>query len=152
MDNTVLAAIIGAVFGVFGTYLSAILKYRQDLRAEYDKDLREKRIPEYGNLWRFTGLFPKYARTKEVSYQDAQTLSVNLREWYFQDGGMFLSDRSRDEYFAVQDALANTIKKAGENMSALLDEETYEMLRKKCSTLRTALTGDVGTRKEPELD
>jgi hypothetical protein len=37
-------------------------------------------------------------------------------------------------------------------MGALLDEETYEMLRKKCSSLRTALTGDVGTRKEPELD
>jgi hypothetical protein len=152
MDNTVLAAIIGAVIGVLGTYLSAILKYRQDLRAEYDKDLREKRIPEYKCLWRWTELFPKYAHTKEVTYQDVQALSVNLRDWYFRNGGMFLSDRSKDAYFAVQDALTKTTEKTNQNMTAPIDPVTYEMLRKKCSSLRTELTGDVGTRKEPELD
>jgi hypothetical protein len=77
MDNTVLVAIIGAAFGVFGTYLSAILKYRQGLKAEYDKDLREKHIPEYKGLWRWTELFPKYARTKEVSYQNVENLSIS---------------------------------------------------------------------------
>jgi hypothetical protein len=152
MDSALIGAIIGAAFGVLGTYLSAILKYRQDLRAEYDKDLREKRLPEYKNLWRWTELFPKYARTAQVSYEDVETLSVNLRDWYFQNGGMFLSAGSRDEYFALQDALTKTIRKAGQNMDTILDEETFEMLREKCSNLRTASTSDVGTRTEPELD
>jgi heme exporter protein D len=50
MPDAVWAAIIGGLIGFISTYVVAVVKVRQDLRAEYDKDLRERRIPEYSKL------------------------------------------------------------------------------------------------------
>jgi hypothetical protein len=43
--------IITAGIGILGTYLAAIQKYRKDLEAEFDKNLRSDRIKAYTNLW-----------------------------------------------------------------------------------------------------
>ena len=105
MDSILLAAIIGALAGVVGTYLGAILKVRKDLEFEYDKSLREKRIVAYQALWKLTGAFPRYAIEKPTTYGDLRKLTASLRDWYFETGGVFLTDASRDAYFALQKAL-----------------------------------------------
>lgn len=76
MEDNLLAAIIGAIAGVVTTYLGAILKFRVDLKSQYDKDLRDRRIAQYAELWKLTGTFPKYAREKQPTYQDIQGLMV----------------------------------------------------------------------------
>jgi hypothetical protein len=150
MDNTLLAAIIGAIAGILGTYLGAILKFRKDLEAEYDKDLREKRIGEYKKLWELTQDFPKYARARPFGLQDAQKLMAALHGWYFQGGGLFLSDSSRPAYFDFKDALQELIKASKKDQP--LDCEKDSRAHAKCHALRTALAGDVGTRKKLELE
>lgn len=47
MDDKILAGIIGLIVGAFTTGFGAVLKFRNDIRFEYHKDLRAKRIDEY---------------------------------------------------------------------------------------------------------
>jgi hypothetical protein len=150
MEDKVLAAIIGAIAGGMSTYLGAILKFRVDLKSQYDKDLRDKRIAQYSDLWRLTGTFPKYARENRLMHQDLQTLMVALREWYFTKGGMFLSDASRDAYFALQEELKSVCD--GFQPGSIVEETAYQRLRGKGSAVRSALVRDVGTRKASELN
>ena len=79
---------------------------------------------------------------------------VALREWYFTKGGMFLSDAGRDAYFALQEELKLFSDRfdTSPSQAVVLDQVTYERLRSKCSTLRSALVCDVGTRKSSELN
>lgn len=151
MDAKVLAAIVGAIAGIAGTYLGAILKFRKDLALKYDIDLRKKRIREYRELWKLLQPLAKYARPGPLTCQAAQQLSYDLRQWYYERGGMFLSDRSRDAYFALQDSLKKEVVDSHSGQpDAPLAEEAFERIREKGSALRTALTVDVGTRKKPE--
>jgi hypothetical protein len=151
MDEKLIAAIVGIIFGVVTTYLAAVLKLRGDLRFEYDKGLREKRLERYSELWHLTGLFPKYGREGAVTLADVRALSVNLRDWYFKSG-MFLSDPCRDAYFDYQSALSEFLKENTLLPTRLLDDPTYEYFRSLGSDLRTAMVRDVGTRKQPELE
>jgi len=53
----------------------------------------------------------KYARPKELTFEGLETLTLSLRKWYFQKGGLFLSDNSRDRYFELQDAIRDVLAK-----------------------------------------
>lgn len=151
MSNEILAALIGAFAGIAGTYLTAILKYRKDLEAEYDESLRDQRIKEYLKLWKLTGLLAKYGQFAPVCYKDLQTLTLDLRVWYFENGGMFLSDASRDRYFALQEALKTVLADQHNMLEQAVDPDTYERLRSAGSLLRTSMAADVGTRRKPIL-
>jgi len=151
MDSTVSAALIGASVGVITTYLAAVLKLRSDLRFEFDKDLREKRITHYEELWRLTGAFPKYGPQPEITYGELRTLTSKLRDWYFSKGGMFLSNEGRAAYFYFQERLRAVLANPQLSPSESVDNPTYERLRNFGSDLRTALVKDVGTRKQSEL-
>ena len=152
MDEKILIGIASAFIGILGTYLVAILKHRKDLEFKYDTDLRDKRITQYLELWKLLQDLAKYARPKQLNYEDLGNLSAPLRQWYFEKGGLFLSDRSRDAYFALQDAIRAVLTVNTEPPGALLSDEVYEPLRIKGSELRTALTQDVGTRKRLKLN
>lgn len=151
MDNPLVAALVGAFLGIITTYVGAVVKFRQDLRAEYDKDLRTQRILEYRTLWKLTAIFPKYGRTHNVTQADLQGLAVALRDWYFDGGGMYLSDESRGAYFALQEELGARMQPDSSADEVIVDEPVYEAIRSKCSALRKKLVEDVGTRKEPEI-
>ena len=92
LDETVIIGVVSALIGIIGTYLVAILKHRKDLEFKYDTDRREKRITQYSELWKLLQDLAKYAQPKELNYGDVGTLSGSLRQWYFEKGGLFLSD------------------------------------------------------------
>jgi hypothetical protein len=150
MVEKAITAILGAVVGAIATYLVAILKLRRELEYKYDTDLRDKRIPQYLELWKLLEDLAKYARPKRLTFDDLSTLTASLRQWYFEKGGLFLFDKSRDVYFALQDEIKAALDKSNAPQSDV-DEPTYEKLREAGSALRTALTQDVGTRKPPRL-
>ncbi|RPJ51603.1 MAG: hypothetical protein EHM21_02320 [Chloroflexi bacterium] len=149
MESAVVVAIISFFGGAIVTYLGAILKYRKDLELEYNKDLRAKRIDEYRRLWQLTEVFPRYERPQGLFIKDLQCFQTNLQKWYFQQGGLFLSDRSQPAYFAVKKLLQDTIKKCKpeDPVETNTDEEIYQAVR----SLRRALAEDVGTRKQLEV-
>ncbi len=148
MDNTLLAAIIGGGLGILGTYVAAVVKFRQDLKVEYDKDLRAERIAAYRELWGLTRLFPgsEYKRVDEVTPEVLKKLLKELHEWYFMQGkGLYLSKDSTDKYRAFKVALQNVLK-PGQPGEILEDSEQDKDLRTKAHKLRESLAKDVGTR------
>lgn len=108
-------------------------------------ELQRERIGTYKELWRLTKLLPKWPRSKDVTYEDLGKLSQSLRDWYFSaGGGMFLSRTAHTSYAALQDSLTAILV---EQPSGGITDEHYEAVRELCSTLRTRLANDVGSRQ-----
>jgi hypothetical protein len=156
MDDKVQAAILSGVLSAIVTgvvtYFATVVKIRRELEASYDRDLREKRIEVYKDLWKHLEPLARYARPHPFSRAIAKDLTQTLRFWYFETGGLFLSERTRDAYFAVQEALKQICEDKTPGEDHLVSEEGFETIIKKGSTLRTQMTLDVGTRKRPLTD
>jgi hypothetical protein len=125
MDTGAAALITGVltfvVTGV-GTYVTTYVKWRKDLLVEYDKDLRARRIDAYRELWRQLQPLAEYARPVHVTPAQLVEISINLRRWYFEVGGLFLSESSRDAYFALQTGIRETFKNYTERELAVVQE------------------------------
>jgi hypothetical protein len=148
LDVTVIVAIITGALGIVGTYLSAVVKFRKDLEAKYDIDLRDKRIEVYKELWKRLQPLAKYLPAMPFTYKIAQELSANLRARYFEVGGLFLSESSRDAYFTLLDKMEEVLKYPTVQPDEVLSDDIREEVRQKSSMLRTQLAKDVGTRQE----
>ena len=126
--------------------LADSLLQSQKLTGEIDSDLRKRRIDAYAPLWKATGLLPQWPRASDVTYAQLQDLSRQLRAWYYEMGGIYLSRSShRDAYSPLQDALKE-LGQAGK--SGVISETDYNDVRKLCSRLRTALANDIESRRE----
>lgn len=140
MDPT--AIVVAAVTGVLGLIAGiagTAYKSRKALESEYDIDLRKKRIDVYKKLWKELQVLALYS-PPPFSRETVEQLSTELRRWYFEQGGIFLSTRARNRYFDLQEALVQTLKRR-EDPARL-----RELLRKRGSALRTAMAEDVATR------
>lgn len=144
MTDTLLATLITAVAGVVVAAITGVLSYRSarwSVRKDLEVDLRRQRLEAFKELWALSEPLAKYGRTESslrATPGSMDALSNDLRHWYFAQGGMFLSDPSRDAYFEFQDALQEVI--GGVHDPAMeLDEETREGLRRRASQLRTSL-------------
>jgi len=147
ITDTVIAALASAKFGGLLAYLTMSVKVRKDLVAKYDMDLRNRRIEVYQELWKYLQPLAMYSRSKLFSKAVALQLHNDLRTWYFEVGGIFLSESTRDSYFNLQEKL----REIEENQEISDDNNEipdFESLRKLGSTLRTAMARDVGTRSK----
>lgn len=144
MSDAVLASTVTAAAGVVVASITGVLGYRSarwSLRKELEVDLRRQRLEAFKALWALSEPLAKYGRSGPASHvtpASLERLSSKLRHWYFAQGGMFLSDSSRDAYFAFQDALQAVIQ-SGRAKDEELDEATRERVREKGSALRTSL-------------
>jgi hypothetical protein len=144
-------AIVSFALGAVGTYIALVSKVRKDLEAAYDKDLRTARLAAYKDLWGLLEPLAKYEPLGPVSGAVLKELSQKLRHWYFTQGGIYLTDDTRDAYFGLQDALTSVVAECTSLTKELAASE-FEAIRKKGSWVRTWMTRDVGTRKRPMLD
>ena len=146
---SLLTLVAGAVVSGVGTYLVA----RRTLAYEYDSDLRKRRIEAYTDLWSRLEPLAKYARTEQFSKADAEDFAKSLRVWYFETGGLFLSQATRTDYFDLQDLLVRLDEGWGwdDDDAETLTDAAREYLRVCGSRLRTGLTQDVGTRTRPKV-
>jgi hypothetical protein len=152
INDTILVALISGLIGFIPTYLGAIVKFRKDLEAEYDKDLRNKRIVVYKDLWKRLQPLAKYSPPEPITYNKIKEILSSLRQWYFEIGGLFMSENSRVSYFTLMDKLKETTEHFTQRDDNLLPEEIYEDIRQLSSNLRTYLSKDVGTRQRPRLN
>lgn len=97
-------ALTGVAVTATVSYWVAKAKVRQDLEIEYDKDLRSRRITHYLELWKLLAPLARYPAPNSLAAQEVARLSVDLKTWYFDRGGLFLSGPTRNRYFALQDA------------------------------------------------
>jgi hypothetical protein len=125
----------------------ALLEHKdfETLEVSPTGELQRERIANYKELWMLTKLLPKWPRSKDVSYEDLGKLSQSLRDWYFSaGGGMFLSRTAHTAYAALQDSLTAILV---ERPVGGVTDEHYDAVRELCSTLRTRLANDVGSRQ-----
>jgi hypothetical protein len=130
--------------GVASGMIALYAKTRREAHAEYDRDIRTKRFEAYKELWKLTQPLAKYSPPGPVTEDVLRGMSSLMRVWYFETGGIIMTSRSRDAYFALQDSitihLGDRAPKKGDKVSDI------ETISKRASTLRTAMTADVGTR------
>ena len=127
---------------------------RRTLALQYDTELRRERLAVYADLWSRLEVLNKYGRTSaRLSRVDTERLVGELKRWYFQAGGIYLSEPTRNDYFALQDALQHALATARADHAELesAGDEAFEFVRLRSSRLRTSLTRDVGTRKVLKL-
>lgn len=143
--------VAGGLVGMMATYVSAKQKFREDLQAKYDETLHNTRIKTYQQLWGRLDVLAKYARPEVVTPDRLRQLAAELRKWYFETGGLFLTDSSRDAYFALQDAIVAELKKKQPPDTKLDDTAAFETIRETGSDLRTALATDLRSRRQPRV-
>ena len=75
--------------------IGAILKGKKDLEIKYDVDLKDKRIGYYQNLLKNLKPLALDSPSSFVTYGTLIKISENLKEWYYNMGGLFLTHTSR---------------------------------------------------------
>jgi hypothetical protein len=145
-----LLALAGVLATAVGTAFITLRKIRRELETQYDLTLRSERLAAYRQLWRLLEPLAKYMRPAPLTDKALETLAGKLRHWYFHTGGIFLSSSSRDAYFALLDELS--LRRAhGNGGHDEVPLEVFQRLRKKGSSLRTAMASDVQTRRTSAL-
>jgi hypothetical protein len=141
----------GAITSVI-TYFATAAKIRLELAVEYDKELRKDRLCAYLKLWPRLKALAKYSPPEPVSHQLVKRTSEDMRDWYFDIGGVYLSRESRGPYFKLKGMMQNIIDDpAMQKQVGSLPRERVTALHDQATKLREALSDDVGTRQEPFL-
>lgn len=132
----ILALLTGGILGV-------VFKYWYDYKGMVHKELWTRRYEAYKKLITITGLLPQYPHKEGLTYADLLKASAGMRDWYFDDGGLLLSSKTRIKYFKVQKEIHNVTIKNAKDKS--LDED-YEFIRKLFSHLRKQMADDLMSR------
>jgi hypothetical protein len=144
LDNPLTVAAVGIASAGIGAIINGSLA----TRAKVNEELREARLKVYPPLWKLTSQFSQWPRTP-TTYGDLFTAHSALRDWYYTVGGLYLSENARERYGDVQKLVAaHLTKRSPERNDERLPDLVYDDLRKTCSSLRTALTEDLESRRQ----
>ena len=116
---TGLLGVMATVLSVLGGLLAGILAARVTLQTaranregELDQAVHEQRLKAYPQLVRSSAPLAIYFPDYEGKLEPRHCLQMGsvMSKWYFEDGGLLLSDESRDAYFALARALTRASK------------------------------------------
>jgi hypothetical protein len=130
------------MIGTIGAVLGAALTSR----AKIDEGLRASRLKVYPQLWEHTATASRWPRNS-VDVTQLSEFHKALRHWYYTSGGLFLSERARKLYGNLQELNDWMLQSRENEGTPLITKDEYDDLRDFCSSLRTALTLDLQTRK-----
>lgn len=152
MPDTIQSLLIGGVAGAVSaviTYFSTRSKIRLDLAAEYDKALQEARLATYKELWSELEPLARYGREGPVTFKIIGEISDFSRTWYFKTGGIYLTERSRSPYFRWKAVMQPVLDSPDftAKPDAEIDKAQLELILAAGSTLRTALSDDLHTKR-----
>jgi hypothetical protein len=141
-----------ALIGIAGTVLGALVNGALATRAKVNEEMRQLRLNSYPLLWQLTSSFSRWPRMTNT-YADLEELHRWFRSWYYEAGGLHLSENSRARYKEVQELMAAHLGASGgqatpaQPRGPILDD-VYGGLQEACSALRTALTEDLESRRQ----
>jgi len=157
------------VYGLIGGAVLGFLGGLYTFYFDVARSTRDARIDAYRSLWSKSALLPMSPRNHGLTYQELQRLWGDLKEWYFHEGGLFLTRPARDQYFAVQRTLANMFEKPMQDacnkkgkkplplgatdwkpaygkVTDVVSAADYDLVRCALSELRTQLADDLSSR------
>jgi hypothetical protein len=132
------------------------IEQRYRLESEYDLDLRIKRIEAYKQLWSEQYLLRKHSKPDKIMHMELEDLKRRLTVWYYEVGGIFLTETSQKIYetFIIElekitcKALSCKEMYAYKHEWETIDPKDGDFLRDLASAFRTNLCKDIGTREE----
>jgi hypothetical protein len=142
-DNA-LAASLSAVTGAIVSYIVAKYQTRAAFRGTVDASLIRKRERLYRQLWRMTSVLPRWPSSHACTYTDITHLDGVLKDWYFDGGGLYLSEQARSAYGVLRASMDALPERLG-----VLSDVDYERLFQAATKLRTELTKDLFSRERP---
>jgi hypothetical protein len=151
LADTLQSVLIGGAAGLVSaiiTHFSTRAKIRLDLAAEYDKKLQESRLEAYKLLWAMLEPMAKYGR-EPVTHAVILSISDKTRTWYFQTGGIYLTERTRKPYFTWKALIERLLEDSGfaDQPQASIPPLHLQPILAAASALRTALSDDIGTKR-----
>ena len=158
MNEAALSLITGLISGLVSaviTFFVTRAKVRLDLTAEYDRKLRSERLDAYRELFKRLKPLARYSPEKPLTYKIIKDTSEDLRDWYFDIGGIYLSKESRTPYFdlkGLMQAIIDNEKFKDDPKSDEVRREFEELIGQVLAegkSLREYLTNDIGTRRGP---
>jgi len=158
MDSISVSSLItGFASGIISsvlTYFSTRSKIRLDMRVEYDKTLHNKRLELYKELWPITKPLGRFVPHFSLTYNIVRKAVTDMHEWYFNEGGIYLSKNSRKPYFHLKEQMLRVID--NERLEAtpdarIEDKEACNAILNAATSLRTSLADDIRTRRSPWL-
>ena len=151
MDKTFAVAlvtgVVSATIGALSAYVGAVVKYRREIEAEFDKGIRSERIRTYPELWKHLEVLARFDRPSTLDVRHIQTLSVAMRKWYFETGGIYLSEATRNSYFDLKALLQRDIDSVNLTADGPTEVVNAPELVAAASLLRAHLTKDLGSRR-----
>jgi hypothetical protein len=153
-DVSMASVITGLVSGIISsilTYFSTRSKIRLDMTVEYDKALHNKRLELYKNLWPKTKSLAEFSAEAPVTLDVIKDVSCNMRDWYFAEGGIYLSRRSRRPYFNLKSLMQKVLddKALQHDRAKPLPGPRLKQILIAARELRTSLSDDIRTRNAP---
>ncbi len=158
--NTVLAGILsGGGIGVIGSILTThnnnnkhnlqviALNHKQDKEDKLENALRTDRLTEYKKLWRSTRRLAMFYRPQQMKYEDVSQLSEELQTWYFDEGGIFLSEKSRKLYKTLQASLKATLENHLAEDNQPLPGDLFKDIQEHGHNLRKNLRRELGVKE-----
>ena len=143
LRTIIVSALIGAVVSFVGT----LLTYFLGTRTRRDENLRQKRAEAYKDLWMLTGLLPLCPRSLDVTYKNLLDLSQDFKNWYFTQGGLYLSEESRSAYGDLQSEVTRVVgDRTNSQLTNLISDEEYDIIQATANALRKQLTTDLLSR------
>jgi len=148
-----------ALIALVGAALSALYSYqvnrklrRYDAILEADRTLRDRRFGAYTDLWNLTGRL-RFRPTAYPAAADLQYLSRALIDWYYDTGGLLVTDQSRDAILALRRQLDHEVARirVGDRLDPGAYPGRYRLLFEAGSQVRTNLTADVVSRVEARI-
>lgn len=130
---------------------------RLELEHTYDRELLNKRLSQYQQLFHISRTIPREFRSHEVpSSDDLRGFREDFHNWYFNEeaGGLFLTSAAKDRYFLLQNGLEDAAKRhssTGGSVPPPLSPDEQETLYRLASNLRNQLAMDVGTAQPPRV-
>src|SRR5947208_6610750 len=103
--TNVTTVVISAIVGAIVSYVLAVVQNILNARTKIDEELRNERFAVYKVLWKKTELLPQWPHATSVTYEELLRLSEEMRDWYFNEGGIYLSAKSRKSYGKAQDVI-----------------------------------------------
>jgi len=138
-----------AVIGLGAGAGLAALKYTLTQRARMHEDLWSRRLDPYRDIWALSSQFSRWPR-QHPTIADIERLHERLRQWYYGDGGILMSQRSRASYEYVQKGLGAICAAAADPREPVSDGDYADMVVI-FSRFRTALANDLESRRKRSI-
>lgn len=146
--SPLLTSIIALLGVVLGAIIAAIATWRMSVlsvAATFESEKYKQRLASYQALWSRTQRLRRTPEAADLSLKAMHETLDNLDSWYFQTGGLLLTDEARQAYFG----LVRAIQSLPSTPNGTLSAKQYMPVFTAATTLRdvtaTEVRGRTGT-------